>query len=145
VEEDVKKRTDAIHFGAFFGVQVFKVGDSDFSGDYPIVGFARELFAIASNLKHFGKTGFYEDPECESGTFLEFSLTGEAVTIKKISVKTEEVVCSATIALDVLLKGASEYLEHVVQHFSIAVPELLSPDIQEWLWDFSMPGWKGTL
>lgn len=142
--DEPHKWTDELWFGCFTGVQIFKVNGFEFGGDYPILGFARELMAIVHHLK-FNKTrSIYSDPEVSQGT-IEFDLSGEEVRIIKRDWH-KNILCSTTVNLYVLAEAASNYLEEVVSEFSLMVPELKTdPEIQAWLSDFSIKGFNNRL
>lgn len=144
--QDENKWTDELAFGAFFGNQIFLIDQDSFGGDYPILGFARELNAIAFNLKEFGRGGMYQDPEFENPFYLDFSLQDENALVSLIRRKTKLVVNSKTVQIDELYSKSSAYASEVVQHFSASVPELLSNEkIRAWLTDLTIPGYQNLL
>jgi hypothetical protein len=125
---------------AFLGAQVFQIDDANFSGDYPILGFARELNTIAQNLKHKGQSGIYFDWELEKPSRTYFSLTNGHVLVEEVGWPTQETLCSATMELDEFVLEATKYLDRVFNHCCKLVPELRhNMEVQDWLNDFDRP------
>jgi hypothetical protein len=139
------KTTDLIYSFRFYGNQIFEIGGTDFSSDFPIIGFARELFAIANKLKNNKSNGFYEDPDYQEPTYLEFLLDGDLVEVKRIRRGDSVTVCAAMVKVDDLLTSASEYLDRVIKHFSPTFPQLSHPLVQNWLRDYNLPGYGGNV
>lgn len=129
---------------AFFGPQIFRVGACDFSGDYPVLGFARQLNVIAHNLKYHGKNGVYVDPELEKASRTEFSLDGDQVVITEVDQKmgAERPLCSARVPLVEFVSASEQYLERVLNHCYELVPRMKGrPEVQKWLDDRTDTGY----
>jgi hypothetical protein len=144
--EDPRKWTDEIFFGAFLGNQIFKIGDVDFSADYPILGFARELKAICFRLKQGATKEVYVDPEHEYPTLIQFQREYHLVLVSNLQISDGTVVSSASVEIDELAEAASKNLDKVISYCSGLNPEVeRSQLIRNWLSDFSLPGYQGTL
>lgn len=137
---DPARWTDWIYDYAFYGHQIFIVGGKNFSGEFPIVGFARHLNAILYNLSKDGDIGYYEEPAMENPHFLQFSLNGKYTKVDKVNRKTDIVVETAQSDTEELAICARKYLQRVIAHFSKIVPVLVTDEgINAWLTDPSLP------
>ena len=128
---------------AFLGGQIFVVDSADFSGDHPILGFARQLNIIAHNIGKDGRPGWYADPGLEKDSRTEFDRDNDVVLISEVGRFTDTVIASGNIPLSEFLGMAERYLTTVFHHCCMLVPNLEGRrDVEEWLYDFSDAGYR---
>lgn len=138
--EDQSKWVEEIEQGAFFGPQIFKAGDADFSGDYPILGFARWLNIIAYHLKLSGKGGFHMDPYFVKKSRTEFSLHGDYVVIAEVARATNKATYTARVPLEEFVSSTAAYKERIFGHCCRLFPRLRKDkQIRAWLDDYPVP------
>lgn len=130
---DIQSWTIECSERAFLGGQIFKIDGSDFSGDYPILGFARNLNVIASKLKVVGQSESYLDPE-DPARRTKFTLEENGFVSVQLLDRFDNVISSANTPLLELVAKSAEYLERVYAHCcSLFFPLRDSVLIQKWL------------
>ena len=137
--------TEEIYNSKFFGNQIFIVNGKDFSGDFPVLGFARRLNEILFNLKHKESHQIFKDPEFQAAFFIEFSMHDELVTLTARGSVDGAPLFSTDVLFDEIASNAAEYLIRVIGHCSQICPELKDQDVQRWLSDFTLPTWGHRL
>ncbi|MCC7530515.1 MAG: hypothetical protein IT342_18470 [Candidatus Melainabacteria bacterium] len=138
-QEKQNPLTDDLYSSLFYGNQIFEVNGMRFSGDYPILGFARELKSIAHKIKNYGENGVYSDPESQHREDLEFTLDENLVTVTAVVRSTRFIARSTKIPVEEFYAKSSKYLERVTEYCFERIPELKSnPDVHQWLTDFSL-------
>jgi hypothetical protein len=125
----------------FLGGQVFTIEQANFSGDYPLLGFARWLDNIAYHLKASGIGGFWLDEEMEKNSLTQFSLDAESVLVEEVGLRPDKrVIASAHIGLDEFASAAGAYKERVYTHCCSLFPPLASSEsVKAWLNEYPDP------
>lgn len=140
----VRKNFDAdedwifqIWFSIFYGTQIIKIDEADFSCEYPILGFARELNEIVYKLKNGSLLEYYQDPEGLNPN-IRFAVTNKSINIRREHPLLG--VSSANLALIDLDVHAVTYLSRVKAYCFTLMPELGNDlSVNRWLEDFSIP------
>jgi hypothetical protein len=128
---------------AFLGGQIFIIDSANFSGDYPILGFARQLNIIAHNLETDGRPGWYGDPGLEKDSTTKFDRDNHLVLITEVRRSTRATIASARIPVSEFLTAVESYLATVFDHCCKLVPKLKGrQDVEDWLFDFSDTGYR---
>lgn len=125
--------------GAFRGSQILKVEDIDFSGEYPILGFAQWLNLIAFHLEKTGTGGFYIDPYFEKQSKTEFSRDKDSVVFSEVNWQDGTVLYSAQAPMDEFVASSKRYKNRVYNACCELFPPLCQSDeVQAWINDFSI-------
>jgi hypothetical protein len=129
-----------LEFRGFFGGQIFMIDDCDYSGDYPILGFAKTLRDLSLHLVQPGQQGSLTDPACEKPSYTLFSSNSENVIIEEIEYRSERRMCSAAITVKELDVCSNNYLNSVLAHCSALVPGLTeNASFRTWIDNYSLP------
>lgn len=130
-----------IYFHVFFGNQIFVVNGVEFTGDYPVLGFARELKKIALELSYGKDFNDYYDPENEQQCFLRFSRMDNNVEITLRNTRDHQVLAKATVPIEELVSSSIIYLDRAFNHFAEICPELKDNEfVKEYMTDLSRTG-----
>lgn len=124
----------------FLGGQIFKVGKADFTTDYPLLGFARHLKAVAIHLAMNPTESYvYFEAGWAVNRQLVFYGYGEDVFIRQGTLIGESrILASARCPLSELNEKASAYLCRVFEYCCTLVPQLKQDSaIKLWINDFS--------
>ncbi|PZM81150.1 MAG: hypothetical protein DKT66_18155 [Candidatus Melainabacteria bacterium] len=137
--------SDAIYFNAFSGTQIFIANDADFTLYVPILGFARQLKAIAIDLKEKQISGSLVDPKFMWTWKLEFVDKSDVVEITAVKWRDPSIKgVSTTVSVNELVITSSEYLDRVFSQCSILCPKLAtSKSVRKWLDDLTLPAFNG--
>jgi hypothetical protein len=124
----------------FLGGQIFKVGNTDFTTDYPLLGFARHLKAVCYQLaKNPNEAYVYFEAGWEVNRQLIFYGDGGEVFIRQTNLIGEpKILASARASLHELEVKSSAYLCRVFDYCCSLVPHLRHrDDIERWLKDLT--------
>lgn len=125
----------------FLAGQIFNVGNANFSSDYPLLGFARNLRAVSCHLARNPKEAYcyFDEAGWEINRQLIYFGDGEEVLIRQGTLIGESrILASARVSLHELEVKSTEYLSRVFDHCCSLVPHLRHSDsMQQWLNDLT--------
>jgi hypothetical protein len=126
----------------FLAGQVFVVDYTDFTCDYPLLGFARHLKAVAFNLSQGHAQGYYYiGGAWQANTALEFFRDGDEVVVRSMYIfptSERKIRRSARASLKELVEKSESYLERVFKKCCYLVPQLKTQkNFDLWLSDMT--------
>lgn len=131
--DDFTNCTQQLHNYAFFGTQIFIVNGAIFTGEYPILGFARQLRRVVYEYEQGLDSAWILSPDMTAPSLKFTLLDGQPL----ISDGDQQ----ARVELSELGVKASDYLDYVVAKLSVYVPELKTNKvIKNWLERLQYPG-----
>ncbi len=139
IPEDENEIIESLYCHSFWGTQIFIVGGSIFSAEYPILCFARELKRVTWELERGKDRTMLFSPDCTCNT-LTFSMQENQVSIVSNSREFNELY-PERISLLELSSAVCKYFDRVVDSLATFVPALRTNAIVNlWLNDLSKAG-----
>ena len=125
----------------FLGGQIFRIGNVDFTTDYPMLGFARHLKAVCSHLARNPEQSYtyFDEAGWEVNRELIFFCAGDEVVVRQGTlIGDAKILASARASLHELNVKSSVYLNRVFEYCCELVPHLSHrDDVRDWLNDLT--------